>query len=90
MNEECYVRMWTSESKKGEGYFSRTSPGNDEWFSNDRDAFEFTAASSTTTLHVYVGTKTGNQIGYIYLDDFSIALSESQDMQNGVQEKILL
>lgn len=67
--------MWTSETRDGEEYSSRTLPGNN-WVSND-NAFMFTAGSSSTTLHVYVGTTTDTRdVGYIYVDDFSIALSE--------------
>ncbi|KAG9529955.1 hypothetical protein KCU93_g3037, partial [Aureobasidium melanogenum] len=78
--EECFIWMRTSESEKGErGYLSRTLPGSapSDWFSNEDDPFEFTAASSTTTLYVYVGTRIDNRdVGTIYLDDFSIALAE--------------
>ncbi|KAG9574417.1 hypothetical protein KCU77_g14777, partial [Aureobasidium melanogenum] len=83
---DCLVQMATSESTESEEYSSTTYP--DEDVSDNDDIFEFTAASSTTTLYVYVGTMTDKQsVGNIYLDDFSIALLESQDTEDITQKK---
>ncbi|KAH0276792.1 hypothetical protein KCU91_g3614, partial [Aureobasidium melanogenum] len=78
--KDCLVQLATSESTESEEYSSTTYPDED-WVFDGRD-FEFTAASSTTTLYLYVGTMTDSQdVGNIYLDDFSIALSGSRDTQ---------
>ncbi|KAG9519479.1 hypothetical protein KCV07_g4845, partial [Aureobasidium melanogenum] len=79
--EYCYVSITTSEAIDDEkGSFITTNP-NTGWLAED-DAFSFTAASSTSTLYLYVGTVADTQsVGNIYVDNFSIALSGSKDIQ---------
>jgi len=78
-SEYCYVSVTTSEAYDDErGYFSATEPGTG-WLAED-DVFSFTAASSTSTLYLYVGTVTDNQgVGNVYLDDFRIRLLGSKE-----------
>jgi len=55
----------------------RSSPGSG-WTTND-DVLEFTATDTTSALGVYIDTvANGNGAGYVYLDDFSIAVLEYQ------------
>lgn len=79
--EYCYVSITTSEAIDDEkGSFITTNP-NTGWLAED-DVFSFTAASSTSTLYLYVGTVADTQsVGNIYVDDFSIALLGSKDIQ---------
>ncbi|KAG9661154.1 hypothetical protein KCU95_g10574, partial [Aureobasidium melanogenum] len=84
--ERCFIALWTTETTEwGESFSSsRTGSG---WLTGS-NYLEFAAASSTSTLYVYVGTMAHNNgVGTIYLDDVSIALSESKDI---VQEKVIV
>jgi hypothetical protein len=83
--ERCTVAIWTTETGIGGEHYALTVPESGWLTSSD---LEFTAASSTSTLYVHVGTVADAQgVGNIYLDDFSIALSGSKDI---VQEKVML
>ncbi|KAG9646254.1 hypothetical protein KCU64_g10586, partial [Aureobasidium melanogenum] len=85
--EKCFIALWTTEtSERGES-FSSSSTGSG-WLTKS-DSLEFAAASSTSTLYVYIGTVAHNNgVGTIYLDDVSITLSENQAIQDREQKKI--
>lgn len=69
----CYFTMFASESLEDEVYYGTTISGTG-WVSNN-DVTEFTAGRGTTTLYVYVGAAIGlEDVGWAYLDDFSITL----------------
>ncbi|KAH0008547.1 hypothetical protein KCU78_g11187, partial [Aureobasidium melanogenum] len=86
--EKCFIALWTTETSEWGESFSSSSTGSG-WLTSS-DNLEFAAASSTSTLYVYVGTVAHNDgVGTIYLDDVSITLSENQDIQDREQKKIL-
>jgi hypothetical protein len=72
--ETCTVLVLPVEESDIRSYKrSRTNPGTG-WV-DIGDALEFTASSSTAVFNVYVYTQAdSNGVGYIYIDDFSIAL----------------
>jgi hypothetical protein len=72
--EQCIVFVLPVDASDMRAYIrSRTDPGTG-WVANG-DALEFTASSSTAVLKVYVDTQADSSgAGYVYLDDFSIAL----------------
>ncbi|KAI4763585.1 hypothetical protein E4T52_00235 [Aureobasidium sp. EXF-3400] len=75
--ESCTVFVLPVEDSDVRSYVRSTTNPSTTWVTNE-DALEFTAASSTSILKVYVDTVADSSgAGYVYLDDFSIALLDN-------------